>query len=399
MKKEVISIVMAGILAVGACGCKKSEEKDRAGSGKLPSAESQEMEEASGDKGNEGVSVDLPSGDEDTDDATAPGKEKTDATTDKADPTSDPAVGEKAELSADRLVFTYEQSNHAWGSQQVTYLFFGDGRIYLCSNDAFAYAFGGPITTMSDELQAKIDLLLRLEPAATVDPKAVYDLYYFADQVDPNANVEKEHVMYDYGQKTLYYWAEDGSKVICKSEGDNNYIIDDPNISQVETLWTTVLMKMKAGTDYQKMSVYGSSDLPMTTIQCGYFELPEGSSGNYIFKNYDDLKTFAEKNGIRLTGMDLFEKEENREKPLFVQFDLFNTLGHERSYDAAVIKDGTFYFLPSEKCKDPSVGDAVGQALDGFMTVCAFGDQNNLSKNQYKTLGGELWEVYDPAGA
>ena len=387
MKKEVISIVMAGILAVGACGCKKSEEKDRAGSGKLPSAESQEMEEASGDKGNEGVSVDLPSGDEDTDDATAPGKENTDATTDKA------------ELPADRLVFTYEQSNHAWGSQQVTYLFFGDGRIYLCSNDAFAYAFGGPITTMSDELQAKIDLLLRLEPAATVDPKAVYDLYYFADQVDPNANVEKEHVMYDYGQKTLYYWAEDGSKVICKSEGDNNYIIDDPNISQVETLWTTVLMKMKAGTDYQKMSVYGSSDLPMTTIQCGYFELPEGSSGNYIFKNYDDLKTFAEKNGIRLTGMDLFEKEENREKPLFVQFDLFNTLGHERSYDAAVIKDGTFYFLPSEKCKDPSVGDAVGQALDGFMTVCAFGDQNNLSKNQYKTLGGELWEVYDPAGA
>ena len=205
--------------------------------------------------------------------------------------------------------------------------------------------------------------------------------------------------MYDYGQKTLYYWAEDGSKVICKSEGDNNYIIDDPNISQVETLWTTVLMKMHAGTDYQKMSVYGSSDLPMTTIQCGYFELPEGSSGNYIFKNYDDLKTFAEKNGIRLTGMDLFEKEENRGKPLFVQFDLFNTLGHERSYDAAVIKDGTFYFLPSENCKDPSAGDAVVQALDGFMTVCAFGDQNNLSKNQYKTLGGELWEVYDPARA
>ena len=43
--------------------------------------------------------------------------------------------------------------------------------------------------------------------------------------------------MCDYGQVSLYFYAEDGTKVKCSSYGDVRYIYDDDYAKMVESLW------------------------------------------------------------------------------------------------------------------------------------------------------------------
>ena len=62
-------------------------------------------------------------------------------------------------------------------------------------------------------------------------------LYSYAEQINPDAAYTTQHERYDYGQRALYFHAEDGTKVKCSCYGDVRYIYDDDYAKMVESLW------------------------------------------------------------------------------------------------------------------------------------------------------------------
>ena len=137
-------------------------------------------------------------------------------------------------LDPDRVVFTWQYSNAAWGLQKNVILVLGDGRTYSYNQDEMAkyeLTIGGPINDV-----AKI-LIENKEPDGIMDTDYLLKMYSYAEKVDPEAKTTRKNVKKDYGQKNLYYYKEDGTKVLCASDGDWRYDIDDSNAKKVEKLW------------------------------------------------------------------------------------------------------------------------------------------------------------------
>ena len=100
----------------------------------------------------------------------------------------------------------------------------GDGRVY-----SYNYSKNpGQLEDLSEE--SVIEYLKGTEPACVMSKTYLMKLYSYAVQINPDA-------MYDYGQRTLYFHAEDGTKVKCSCYGDVRYIYDDDYAKMVEALW------------------------------------------------------------------------------------------------------------------------------------------------------------------
>ena len=135
------------------------------------------------------------------------------------------------ELDPDKVIFEDVYSNMAWGYQkQATYIM-GDGRVY-----SYNYSKNpGKLEDLSDE--SVIEYLKGTEPACMLSKTYLMKLYSYAEQINPDVTYTTQHEMYDYGQRTLYFHAEDGTKVKCSCYGDVRYIYDDDYAKMVEALW------------------------------------------------------------------------------------------------------------------------------------------------------------------
>ena len=134
-------------------------------------------------------------------------------------------------LDPDRIIFEDVYSNMAWGYQKKAVFVLGDGRVYT-----YDYAKNpGQIDISKDE--NAIEYLKGTIADATLDKDYLMKLYSYAVHIDPNAEYTTKHEMCDYGQDTLYFYAEDGTKVKCASYGDVRYIYDDDYAKMVEKLW------------------------------------------------------------------------------------------------------------------------------------------------------------------
>ena len=135
------------------------------------------------------------------------------------------------ELDPQKVIFEDVYTNMAWGYQkQATYIM-GDGRVY-----SYNYSKNpGQLEDLSDE--SVIEYLKGTEPACMLSKTYLSKLYSYAEHINPDATYTTQHEMYDYGQRTLYFHAEDGTKVKCSCYGDVRYIYDDDYAKMVEALW------------------------------------------------------------------------------------------------------------------------------------------------------------------
>ncbi|MBR4540714.1 MAG: hypothetical protein IKO54_00900, partial [Lachnospiraceae bacterium] len=85
--------------------------------------------------------------------------------------------------------------------------------------------------------ESVIEYLKGTEPACVMSKTYLMKLYSYARQINPDAAYTTQHEMYDYGQRALYFHAEDGTKVKCSCYGDVRYIYDDDYAKMVESLW------------------------------------------------------------------------------------------------------------------------------------------------------------------
>ena len=97
-----------------------------------------------------------------------------------------------------------------------------------------------------------------------------------------------------------------------------------------------------------------------------------------------------------MAELDLTDDDFYLSLPVFVQFDLFSTMGHDRSYDGLIIEDDVYYFRPSDDCSDPDPDDMVPEALDGFVTIAIYPSDNlDPELAGLKTIDGTEWEKYE----
>ena len=369
MNRRVISAFAAVVLTAGVtCGCNKKEDKSGKISIKMTEADSQTETEA-----------------EPSSDSTTKGNSASDTSFDDADPEPD------IQIDPDRILFTFEYNNYAWGAQSDIMAVMGDGRIYSFSN-------------LPTKMNNNVDYDTRIvnhvtELAANFEPKGQFEsgfldeLYSYASKVDPNANYTEKHEMCDYGQNTLYYWDENGNKVILINTGDVRYIIDDLNVPPIEALWGDWQSHIKDSKQYQDVKLFTDSEMPIKCWQCGYIELPQGSSGKYVFKNYEEFSKAAEEWGLDVPDLGIADDEFLLNQPVFVQFEIFNSIGHFRDYTGFVVADDEYFFLKSSKCSDPLPDQSVGQAMDGFVTVGVYPEKIDLpSHGGLKTNDGGYWE-------
>lgn len=142
--------------------------------------------------------------------------------------------GEQPLTDPDRILFTYEYRNSAWGYQYTVYVVLGDGRCYYHSLKAGDF-------TLPEFSKEDIDSVIDLSSdmvSFNYDQDFINELYQHARDFDPNAKESKKHSAYDAGQTSLYYWDEDMNKVMLLSEGDYRYEFEDPNFEKIKTLWS-----------------------------------------------------------------------------------------------------------------------------------------------------------------
>ena len=300
------------------------------------------------------------------------------------------------ELDPDRILFTYEYSNAAWGQQSSINVILGDGRIYTFSRNMTLFFFDSNTDYDADKaLINTVRLLTKLEPMGRIDQTYLEDMYLAASQVDPDSPITRTQVMYDAGQTTLYYWDENGNKVCCISDGDYKYTINDPHIPDVEYLWEHRYKYVETLADYKKFDIFPSTCMPIQTMNCGYVVLPNGSSGKYVFSNYEAFLKAAEEWHIEEPDFGIDDMTPYQDMPVFVQFDIFPSLGYQRSYDAMVMEDDMYFFLPSDDCCDPDPNQPAPQAMDGFVTVAIYPSMTlDPDLDVLLTSDGTAWEKY-----
>ena len=193
--RKMSAFIASVIMASSFCGCKKKVKS----TGRMQLSQALSAEKAS----------------EETDDATIDGEQ----------PLTDP----------DRILFTYEYRNNAWGYQYSVYVILGDGRCYYHSLKAGDF-------TVPEFSKEDIDSVIDLSSDMVsfyYDQDFINELYQHARDFDPNAPKTEKHSAYDAGQNSLYYWDEDMNKVLLLSEGDYRYTFDDPNFDVIQKLWET----------------------------------------------------------------------------------------------------------------------------------------------------------------
>lgn len=192
--RKMSAFIASVIMASSFCGCKKKVKS----TGRMQLSQALSAEKAS----------------EKTDDATIDGEQ----------PLTDP----------DRILFTYEYRNNAWGYQYSVYVILGDGRCYYHSLKAGDF-------TVPEFSKEDIDSVIDLSSdmiSFYYDQDFINELYKRACDFDPNAPKTEINHAYDAGQSALYYWDEDMNKVMLLNDGDTKTTFDDPNYDMIYNLWS-----------------------------------------------------------------------------------------------------------------------------------------------------------------
>lgn len=294
-------------------------------------------------------------------------------------------------MDPDRVFLTSEFHNYAWGAQETYQIVLGDGRMY--NIDGVILPVDG---SKEKGLKRKVEILKTMEPFAVIDADYLQLLYENASRIDPEAKCETKPRARDAGQRGLFYWAEDGTKIRCFETGDTEYIIDDSYATNTSKLWEEIRFHMNKGAGSSDLKILNEPNAP-ETIHCGYINLEEGDSGKYLFESYGAFDIQAAKWGVELSQFEWLKTipdDDLAKKWFFVQLDIVPSSGYQRDYDAFVIDGKVHSFHPSKDWKDPDPGSVVLTMMDGFMTIYIISRPKDVSL-PYEALSedGTSWKV------
>ena len=141
-----------------------------------------------------------------------------------------------------RVLFTEEYNNFAWGQQTHIMAIYEDGSVFLIGDEYYKETgkLGEDGYDYLSVLLANLESLEKDGTDVKVEDDYLSRLLLLAEAIDPDASFSMKHARSDYGQKAVYYWTEDGTRVRCYEKGDNDYIIDDPDAELFGQMWEEI---------------------------------------------------------------------------------------------------------------------------------------------------------------
>ena len=275
----------------------------------------------------------------------------------------EPVIEEpEREVPADEILLVNQYKNFAWGYQDSGYFIDTNGNVYGFSFSEISNSIG--IGELHEHLMLIRD---NVEPKANIGMNAVRKLYTLGEGIDPEAEMDRQHMAYDAGQRTLYYYdADTGEMVKCISQGDYDELPKDPKARELAAYVERNIGLSMNG--IETASVYTDTDVAMKSFHCGYMD---GMEGKYCFWS-EELLAFAARTGLEceqiLDGADEYELQNCI---YLLEIRNVNSAGYDLKAGAILCQNGTAEFLLSPDSVTPQPGDMVGQMMDGFCFVAA----------------------------
>lgn len=273
-------------------------------------------------------------------------------------------------IDPEKALFCSCRCNFAWGySVSMTYIL-GNGEVYRFSN---GLAFLASRDFQFDP-EEKLEYLKQYsDPIGYVDTDYLMEMYKKAYAFDPDTPYESNHVMCDYGQDIVYLAQTDKSDdwVELIVSGDVEYDYDSDIIDDFTALWEDLGDHMDRCDDVPSWSVY-TGEFPIISYNCGYisniFEYYDNT--RFVFEDYDSFTSAANYWGL---DRDTYSRlEDAGDCLILVMLEDVPTTGYNLVYDGMMIRDDFIFFLPSEDYCTPDPYSTQGDAMDGFITICAY---------------------------
>jgi len=293
----------------------------------------------------------------------------------------------KERRDPDSVIFASYYSNMAWGLDIKDFYIMGDGRTYRLDDYI-------DLNRNADKLEETPEQLKKLikytDPCYILEPQYVQALCDVAEKIDPNASTKRESARFDGGQTSVYFYRKDGTAALCKSSGDTNVTIDDPNISEFERLWKDMRNHVVSGATPVETHLLDEFPFEMN-LHCGYISEVKGDYGRFIFPNPYTFKEVAKEWGIDISALTFLDDDNYTNCILFVQVRNVSSSGYLVENEAFLYQEDVFRFLPSDTCKAPGPDEVVLEMMDGFLSICPVKTRFPADQKFYTEDGAE-WE-------
>ncbi|MCR4838373.1 MAG: hypothetical protein K5897_05495 [Eubacterium sp.] len=323
-----------------------------------------------------------------------------------------PGGAKTYELPENEIIFLDHYTNGAWGMSNNGFYIRSDGRMYQFDFDTVGFS---PSRGM--QLMDRLALWEKnFEPVGRVELDFLEELYEYGMKIDPNAEMELDpETACDAGEDCLIFRnPETGEMITCYEWGDSTGTLKDRYAKKLVKLWkeegkgaTTML-----NSDQGDFSLMTPQDFPITVLERYVGTMDERKGAGYYVKSAEALR----KNAESLWGLNAEELLEELDQKVnegydansygyydvygknnvyFLKFVTFPSTGYVRDTDGFLLGNGTYSFLGSDADRDPAEGEAVGEAMTGYIYIAVFPSYEIRDDSHVVDRNGTEWTVVE----
>ncbi len=301
-------------------------------------------------------------------------------------------IPENIEIPEDEIILVSRYINFASGYDDRGAFIDSSGGIYSFDFSQLIYP------CVSDKTDAsfleKLNIIRKcVEPEIYIDTDTLQQLYNYSGKINKNAEFISENVACDAGAHQLCICDTDTHDlVVCSESGDFKGTLDDSYAKKlisfvkekVSDQINTVTLSEK---NLSNKTYYLSSNSEnIFNIHCGYCENP----GKYVIADKEQLKRFAEKNGIEILG------SVEDEYVYFVEIENVSSTGYDLIKSGMICAGGCFEFISSPDSIYPEDDKKYGEMMDGFCFIAKFPksialEYRDEQNGTYNGIDGSQW--------
>ena len=220
------------------------------------------------------------------------------------------------------ILLVNRRTNFAWGHYDGGWFIDAQGRVFSFNfNDMYPGHGGEEDLSFIERLKIIRD---NCESERFFSVEFVKQVQELGENLSAEDEFDQEHVMYDYGQDTLYFWQPKTQELLkCESYGDVEYTPKNESAQKIVKLYEEELERLmkeagegssKPKEDYPTPTVYSRTDGHVLELEA---KDVAGYAGNWILTDPEQLKAFAKKSGIGVDSLLEQLNENARDNVLF----------------------------------------------------------------------------------
>ncbi|MBP5264746.1 MAG: hypothetical protein J6Z33_10305 [Lachnospiraceae bacterium] len=205
------------------------------------------------------------------------------------------------------ILLVNRRTNFAWGHYDGGWFIDAQGGFYFFDfNDTYPGFGGEEDLSFIERLRIIRD---HCESERFFGAEFVKQVQKLGEDLSAEDEFDQKHMMYDYGQDTLYFWQPKTQELLkCESHGDVEYTPKNESAQKIVKLFEDELERLASesgennaefseGEYYLTPTVYSRTDSHVLELEVKK-DVADLVAGNWIMTGPEQLKVFAEKSGI-----------------------------------------------------------------------------------------------------